>query len=995
MTLPFQNLRSGVVSKRPDATSLAQGQIAINYNEGDPAIYVRGDADALVKISPTYIGSTAPNATPSGSSGNSKGETWLDTSTNPPIIKIWTGSQWNAGYTLSSDSVLASGVTATTAAVGDSSTLVATTAFVNSEIANDAPTKTGGGASGTWGISVSGNAATATALQTSRTISLAGDLSGSATFNGTSNVTITGTIAANSVALGTDTTGNYVATATTSGNGISGSSSTEGGVFTVTSNATNENTASTIVYRDGSGNFSAGTITAELAGNASTSTKLATARAINGVNFDGSAPITVTANTTNTLTRGTYLTGNNFNGGAATTWAVDATSANTASKVVARDGSGNFSAGTITATLNGSATSASSATTATNAANVGLTTSTTASAFKVPFANTTASTNGNYSLLQDSTATFTYNPSTNTLTAGTFSGALSGNASTASALQTARTISLGGDLSGSASFDGGSNVTITGTVGNAATATKLQTARTIGLGGDLSGSASFDGSANVTISATIAANSVALGTDTTGNYVGAGATSGNGISGSVSSEGGTFTVTSNATNANTANTIVYRDASGNFNAGTISAALNGNASTATTLQTARTINGVSFNGSANITVEPYIEDDEGTNATRNVVFTDNSTAGHKRLNEDSSLTYNPSTNTLTATTFNGNATSASQLATARTIGLSGDVSGSASFNGSANITISATVADDSHNHIIGNVDGLQTALDGKGALVDIQEFTTTGTWTKPTGAKMVYVECIGGGGGGGAGGNAQLSFNQPVSGGQGGAGGMRLARWFKASDLGATVTATVGGGGAGGAGLIGGKGNGGSIGGNSSFGSYVIARGGEDGLGGATYDTVGNNAFYLGTSVGDTSDIYYNGGGNGSLIGYPGSPGRYAPYGPGGGGGGAGANSIGSYGGGQGGGGFIAYDNSRWSQDVGGGPSGGAANGGAGTSGTSGTGDGGGGGGGHINGNGGAGGAGAFPGGGGGGGGSTNLDTATVGTGGNGANGVVRVYTYF
>lgn len=53
---------------------------------------------------------------------------------------------------------------------------------------------------------------------------------------------------------------------------------------------------------------------------------------------------------------------------------------------------------------------------------------------------------------------------------------------------------------------------------------------------------------------------------------------------------------------NTANTAVIRDGSGNFSAGTIAAALNGNAATATTLQTARTIQGVSFNGSANITV---------------------------------------------------------------------------------------------------------------------------------------------------------------------------------------------------------------------------------------------------------------------------------------------------------------------------------------------------------------------------------------------------------
>ena len=69
--------------------------------------------------------------------------------------------------------------------------------------------------------------------------------------------------------------------------------------------------------------------------------------------------------------------------------------------------------------------------------------------------------------------------------------------------------------------------------------------------------------------------------------------------------------------------------------------LDGNANTATTLQTSRTINGVSFNGSSNITVEPYIEDDESTNATRNLIFTDNTTAGFKRLNEDSSFVYNP------------------------------------------------------------------------------------------------------------------------------------------------------------------------------------------------------------------------------------------------------------------------------------------------------------------------------------------------------------------
>ena len=46
-------------------------------------------------------------------------------------------------------------------------------------------------------------------------------------------------------------------------------------------------------------------------------------------------------------------------------------------------------------------------------------------------------------------------------------------------------------------------------------------------------------------------------------------------------------------------------------------------------------------------------------------------------------------------------------------GISVTRGGSASFNGSADISISATIADDSHNHTIANVDGLQTALDTK------------------------------------------------------------------------------------------------------------------------------------------------------------------------------------------------------------------------------------------------------------------------------------------
>ena len=142
-----------------------------------------------------------------------------------------------------------------------------------------------------------------------------------------------------------------------------------------------------------------------------------------------------------------------------------------------------------------------------------------------------------------------YNPSSGRLTSAAFAGALTGN------------------VTGNVSGTSGS------TTGNAATATKWATARTVTFsGGDVTGSFSMDGSTAVTGAVlTIAANSVALGTDTTGNYVATGAVSGVGLSGSSSSEGGTFTVTSNATSANTANTIVSRDASGNFSAGVVTA----------------------------------------------------------------------------------------------------------------------------------------------------------------------------------------------------------------------------------------------------------------------------------------------------------------------------------------------------------------------------------------------------------------------------------------
>lgn len=59
------------------------------------------------------------------------------------------------------------------------------------------------------------------------------------------------------------------------------------------------------------------------------------------------------------------------------------------------------------------------------------------------------------------------------------------------------------------------------------------------------------------------------------------------------------------------------------------------------------------------------------------------------------------------------ATQAAQLTTARIITLTGDATGSVSFDGAKDVSLTVTVSDDSHNHVISNVDGLQDALDSK------------------------------------------------------------------------------------------------------------------------------------------------------------------------------------------------------------------------------------------------------------------------------------------
>jgi hypothetical protein len=130
--------------------------------------------------------------------------------------------------------------------------------------------------------------------------------------------------------------------------------------------------------------------------------------------------------------------------------------------------------------------------------------------------------------------------------------------------------------------------------------------------------------------------------------------------------------------------LTYNPSTGMLTSTGFTGALTGNASTATALATARTIHGVSFDGTANIDLSEVISDTVGAMVSSNT---------------ESGITvaYDDADNTLdfTVGTLNQNTTgSAATLTTARAIAVAGDVTGTANFDGSAAISITTTLATD-------------------------------------------------------------------------------------------------------------------------------------------------------------------------------------------------------------------------------------------------------------------------------------------------------------
>jgi hypothetical protein len=438
--------------------------------------------------------------------------------------------------------------------------------------------------------------------------------------------------------------GNGTLTMNVSGTGLSGSTTftanqSGNSTFTVTSNATSANTASTIVSRDASGNFIAGIVTTAWGGYALPDTGASTQwiylgrwsgmtqagaklqiKIVAAAGYNASIAqnclTEIYFKTSNGSSFQAGSTGNFFADGQAWRTGPNATTPSTIRVVQTNtttyDIYGNF------ATYSG--------------VNSFYTVSV-ANGSWTNYSTTSVAPAGNFIDLPvyqvlDSSNYNTYAPTlTGTGASGTWGINITGNAATATTASNVNngTLTLGTSgtgISGSATFtanqSGNATFTVTSNASSAnntgaivardasgnfaagtITANLTGTATTAtNLGAGAAGSIPYQTAANAT---------AMLSIGTAGQYLtvgGAGApvwstfptigggtltmgVSGTGLSGSATfnanqSGNATFTVTSNATDANTASTIVARNASGNFSAGTITASLSGNATSATT-----------------------------------------------------------------------------------------------------------------------------------------------------------------------------------------------------------------------------------------------------------------------------------------------------------------------------------------------------------------------------------------------------------------------------
>jgi len=247
-------------------------------------------------------------------------------------------------------------------------------------------------------------------------------------------------------------------------------------------------------------------------------------------------------------------------------------------------------------------------------------------------------------------------------------------------------------------------------------ASKWTNARVLTLGGDLSGNVSIDGSANVTLTASIVANSVSLGTDTTGDYVAALA-AGTGIAlANNSGENSIPTISLNASIDELTDVAINNAVNGDFFRYNGSTWINDaiNLSTDTIGDYVDHLiagTGITITNNSGEASTPTISLPQSIATNANVTFNQvtSSLVGNVTGNVTGDLTGNVTGNVVgningnlvgdTSGNHTGNVTGTASNALVwtnqRKITLDGDVTGNVFIDGSANVTITTTIASNS------------------------------------------------------------------------------------------------------------------------------------------------------------------------------------------------------------------------------------------------------------------------------------------------------------
>lgn len=610
---------------------------------------------------------------------------------------------------------------APTAAVSTNTTQLATTAFVLAQISNDAPLKNGTGATGTWSISISGNAATATTLATPRTIN-------GVPFDGSANITITSGAATNPL-----TAGAY----------LTSSGTYDGSVArTFDVDATSANTASKVVARDASGNFSAGTITASLTGTASGNLAL-TGGTLSGALQSAAGTVTAPGIGVGEANTGLFRPGSNIlavatggsevlrftaaNGialgstgtnanvgfrhskgitGGTTAWAqyIDGTVQTDVTTSAIGIGTSLSTAGSqsITTLIHYQATTGTLGASTTLTNQIGFSASSTldGATNDYGFYGAIASGTGNWNCYMTGTAPNFFNGQVQLSAGSAGTPSLAFNSDTNTGLYSAGADLLGVVTGGAlaAAFDGNGDLRLYNAAGTFY----------VNVGGEPTANRTLSlPDANVTlVSGTMVPTSGTGATGTwdisvTGNAATASAVAWSGITSKPTTLSG-FGIT----DGQTALGFTPVQQGGGTSQGTNKLYIGWSAGNVLRLQVDTTDFGATWpigvtGNAASATLVSTIQDATGT-GTFYVPMVNSNAAGNRQLRINTAgfgaLAFNAATSVLLAN-VSGNAGTATTLATGRTISLTGDVTGtSGSFDGSANVSITATVADNSHNH---------------------------------------------------------------------------------------------------------------------------------------------------------------------------------------------------------------------------------------------------------------------------------------------------------